>query len=64
MSNNIIPEQIKSVIGSMLNKSEHVSLRYNYKLRLLSIKDAIDTAISSYDKEFGQQMGVKKEIRK
>jgi hypothetical protein len=48
----------------MLNKSEHVSLRYNYKLRLLSIKDAIDTAISSYDKEFGQQMSVKKEIRK
>lgn len=49
--NNEVPFQIEYLIKSLLNKSENVHLRGNYRERLVNIKDAIDKAVKMYDNE-------------
>lgn len=49
--NNEVPFQIEHLIKSLLNKSENVHLRGNYRERLVNIKDAIDKAVKMYDNE-------------
>ena len=49
--NNEVPFQIEHLINSLLNKSENVHLRGNYRERLVTIKEAIDKAVKKYDNE-------------
>jgi hypothetical protein len=48
---NEVPFQIEHLIKSLLNKSENVHIRGNYRERLVNIKDAIDKAVKMYDNE-------------
>lgn len=49
--NNEVPFQIEHLINSLLNKSENVYIRQNYRARLETIKDAIDKSLKKYDNE-------------
>lgn len=49
--NNMVPFQVQNIIDNMLNTKDNVHLRGNYRLRLDSIRSAIDTAIKKYDNE-------------
>ena len=49
--NNEVPFQIEHLINSLLNKSENVHIRGNYRARLETIKETIDKAIKKYDNE-------------
>lgn len=49
--NNEVPFQIEHLINSLLNKKESVYIRGNYRQRLVSIQEALDKAIRSYDNE-------------
>lgn len=49
--NNEVPFQIEHLINSLLNKSENVHIRGNYRQRLVNINEAIDKAIKKYDNE-------------
>ena len=49
--NNQVPFQIEHLINNLLNKSENVYIRQNYRARLESIKDAIDKSLKKYDNE-------------
>lgn len=49
--NNEVPFQIEHLINSLLNKSENVYIRQNYRVRLESIKEAIDKSLKKYDNE-------------
>ena len=51
MSNNDIPFQVEHLIKSLLDKKENVHLRQNYRIRLESIRNAIDKSIKTYDNE-------------
>jgi len=50
-NNNMVPFQVQNIIDNMLNPRDNVHLRGNYRLRLDSIRAAIDTAIKRYDHE-------------
>ena len=50
-SNSNIPYQLQVIIDSMLNKTDNVHIRGNYKFRLETIKKEIDKAIAVYDRE-------------
>jgi hypothetical protein len=43
-----IPFQVQSLIDSMMNKTERSHIRDNYRVRLESIRDAIDTSLRKY----------------
>lgn len=45
-----VPFQVGDLIKDMLGK-ENVHVRSNYRSRLVTIRDAIDSAIREYDKE-------------
>lgn len=49
--NSEVPFQIEHLINSLLNKSENVHIRGNYRMRLEAIKEAIDKSIRLYDNE-------------
>lgn len=49
--NNEVPFQIEHLINSLLNKSENIYIRQNYRVRLESIKEAIDKSLKKYDNE-------------
>jgi metal-responsive CopG/Arc/MetJ family transcriptional regulator len=49
--NNEVPFQIEQLINSLLNKSDNVYIRQNYRARLETIKEAIDKSIKKYDNE-------------
>lgn len=49
--NSEVPFQIEHLINNLLNKSENVYIRQNYRARLESIKDAIDKSLKKYDNE-------------
>ena len=51
MENNDIPFQVEHLIKSLLNGSEDVNIRGNYKIRLMNINQAINQAIKEYDQE-------------
>lgn len=46
-----IPFQVVHLIEQMLNKSDNVHVRANYRQRLDSIRKAIDHGIKKYDNE-------------
>ena len=46
-----LPFQVESVIESMMNKKDPVHIRYNYRMRLEGIRDAIDKSLKKYDEE-------------
>lgn len=50
MDNNV-PFQVMHLIDQMLNKSDNVYVRANYRQRLDSIRKAIDSGIKKYDNE-------------
>jgi hypothetical protein len=43
-----IPFQVQSLIDSMMNKTERSHIRDNYRVRLESIRDAIDNSLRKY----------------
>lgn len=49
--NNEVPFQIEHLIKSMLDKNESVYIRQNYRVRLESIRDAIDKSMKKFDNE-------------
>ena len=46
-----VPYQVEQIIKSMLNPSENIYLRGNYRARLDVIQDSINKAIKRYDQE-------------
>lgn len=46
-----IPFQVQNLIDSMMNKSERQHIRDNYRMRLESIRDSIDTSLRKYKNE-------------
>ena len=46
-----LPFQVESVIESMMNKKDPAHIRYNYRMRLEGIRDAIDRSLKKYDEE-------------
>lgn len=46
-----LPFQVESVIESMMNKKDPVHIRYNYRMRLEGMRDAIDKSLKKYDEE-------------
>ena len=51
MNSNEVPFQIENLINSLLNKTENVYIRQNYRNRLETIKEAIEKSIKKYDNE-------------
>ena len=52
MKDRNLPVQVESMIKSLLNKSENVYIRANYRARLLDIKSAVDEAVRKFDIEY------------
>lgn len=50
---NQLPYQVRILIDSLLDKTEKVHIRGNYRMRLESIKRAAEKAIVDYDIEMG-----------
>ena len=46
-----IPFQVTNIIEKMMDKSESVHIRTNYKMRLIAIRNVIDAAIKKVDNE-------------
>jgi hypothetical protein len=46
-----IPFQVENIINSMLNPSENIHIRGNYRSRLDIIRTEINKAITKYDHE-------------
>lgn len=46
-----IPVQVENLISNLLDTTNSDHIRYNYRQTLASTKEAIDRAISIYDKE-------------
>jgi hypothetical protein len=46
-----VPYQVEQIIKSMLNPSENIYLRGNYRARLDVIQDVINKAIKKYDQD-------------
>ena len=57
--NSDIPFQIQRLIDDMNNKRETDHIRNNYRMRLDSIKKAIDKALISFDNEMGRNVFTK-----
>ena len=55
-----LPFQVEHLIQNMMNKQERSHVRENYRARLKSIRDAIDTQIRKYDNEVIMNTPVKK----
>lgn len=51
INNSVMPHQLQAIIDSMLDPSDNVHIRGNYKFRLETIKKEIDEAIRKYDRE-------------
>lgn len=50
-ANYVIPYQVQSLLEGLLNKRDNVHVRANYRMRLDTIRQAIDSAIREYDNE-------------
>lgn len=55
-----IPFQIQHLIDNMLNKSERYYIRDNYRMRLESIRDAIDVSLRKFKNEESLQEATKR----
>ena len=65
MSENLnnLPFQITSLIENMMNKEDSAHIRGNYRMRLDSIRDAINIYVKKFDDEMtmtNPNMGRKK----
>ena len=49
--NNEVPFQIENLLNSLLNKNENIYIRQNYRVKLETIKEAIDKSLKKYDNE-------------
>lgn len=48
-----VPFQVQQLLIALKDKKERVHIRGNYRMRLDGIRNAIDKAISDYDREMG-----------
>jgi hypothetical protein len=55
-----IPFQVESLIHNMLDKSERQHVRENYRARLESIRDAIDSSLRKYKNDDMMQAQTKR----
>lgn len=55
-----IPFQVESLIQNMLDKSERQHVRENYRVRLESIRDAIDSSLRKYKNDDMMQAQIKR----
>ena len=55
-----IPFQIENLIQNMMDKSEREHVRENYRMRLESIRDAIDASLKKYKNDSYMNVPVKK----
>ncbi|NDB86055.1 MAG: hypothetical protein EB127_25645, partial [Alphaproteobacteria bacterium] len=46
-----IPFQVQHLIDNMLNKTEKYYIRDNYRMRLESIRDSINTSLTKFKNE-------------
>jgi len=59
-SNHNIPFQVENLIQNMMNKSEREHVRENYRMRLESIRDAIDASLKKYRNDSFMNVPVRK----
>lgn len=55
-----IPFQVQNLIDSMMNKQERSHIRENYRIRLESIRDAIEINLRKYKNDDMMQSHVKR----
>lgn len=55
-----VPFQVVAIINNLLNNKEDIYIRGNYKRRLISIQNAINTAIKKYDDDLYYEYKKKK----
>ena len=55
-----IPFQVESLIHNMLDKGERQHVRENYRARLESIRDAIDSSLRKYKNDDMMQAQTKR----
>lgn len=58
--NHNIPFQVENLIQNMMNKSEREHVRENYRMRLESIRDAIDASLKKYRNDSFMNVPVRK----
>ena len=51
MINRPIPQNVKSMIESLLNEKERIHIRDNYQATLMNIRDQVNAALDKYNKE-------------
>lgn len=55
-----IPFQVQNLIDNMLSKTERDHIRDNYRVRLESIRDAIDLSLRKYKNDDMMQSHIKR----
>lgn len=55
-----VPFQVQNLIDSMMNKTERSHIRENYRMRLESIRDAIDANLRKYKNDDMMQSQMKR----
>jgi hypothetical protein len=58
-----IPFQVQNLIDQMMNKQEKPHIRDNYRMRLESIRDSIDTSLRKYKNDDALSMNTKRDNR-
>jgi hypothetical protein len=58
-----IPFQVQNLIDQMMNKQEKSHIRDNYRMRLESIRDSIDTSLRKYKNDEALSMNTKRDNR-
>jgi hypothetical protein len=58
-----IPFQVQNLIDQMMNKQEKSHIRDNYRMRLESIRDSIDTSLRKYKNDDALTMNTKRDNR-
>jgi hypothetical protein len=59
-----VPFQLQNIIDGMLNETDSVFVRMNYRMRLNEIRLAIDAAIKTYDNDLALKESNQKRKRK
>lgn len=60
MENNSVPLQIITLIDQMNDKNSDINIRGNFRSRLATISNVINTSIKKYDDEVALTRGVTK----
>ena len=58
-----IPFQVQNLIDQMMNKQEKSHIRDNYRMRLESIRESIDTSLRKYKNDDALTMNTKRDNR-